>query len=233
VETRASLPRQPGPQIELRGIGKAYAGQVVLENIDLEVRRGESVAVLGRSGSGKSTLLKLIGGLDTPDKGAVLHDGRDLGGMSDDERTRFRRQNLGFVFQFFNLIPTLTVAENIGLPLALNGYTADKAEARIASLLADLGLGAVNTRYPEELSGGEQQRVAIARAIAHAPALILADEPTGNLDHDTAAQVLALLDATCKASATTLLVATHSLDVAKIADRVLTIRSTRLEETPL
>jgi putative ABC transport system ATP-binding protein len=227
------MSRQPGPQIELKGIGKAYAGQVVLENVDLAVQRGESVAVLGRSGSGKSTLLKLIGGLDTPDKGAILHDGRDLGSMSDDERTRFRRQNLGFVFQFFNLIPTLTVAENVGLPLALNGYAADSAEMRIADLLADLGLDKTNTRYPEELSGGEQQRVAIARAIAHSPALILADEPTGNLDHDTAAQVLALLDATCRASATTLLVATHSLEVAKVADRVLTIKGARLEETPL
>jgi putative ABC transport system ATP-binding protein len=220
-------------QIELQGVGKAYSGQVVLENAELGVRRGESVAVLGRSGSGKSTLLKLIGGLDTPDRGAILHDGRDLGAMSDDERTRFRRQHLGFVFQFFNLVPTLTVAENVGLPLALNRYAADAAAARITALLADLGLRAVDTRYPDELSGGEQQRVAIARALAHSPKLILADEPTGNLDHETAANVLALLSSTCKASATTLLVATHSLDVARVADRVLTIRGGRLEETPL
>ena len=225
--------RPPGPQIELTAVDKAYAGQVVLANAELTVRRGESVAVLGRSGSGKSTLLKLIGGLDTPDRGAILHDGRDLGAMSDDERTRFRRQNLGFVFQFFNLIPTLTVTENVGLPLALNGYAAGAAETRIAGLLADLSLHAVNARYPEELSGGEQQRVAIARALAHSPTLILADEPTGNLDYETAAQVLSLLGATCKASMTTLLVATHSLEVAKNADRVLTIRGARLEETPL
>jgi putative ABC transport system ATP-binding protein len=220
-------------QIELQGVGKAYSGQVVLENAQLWVRRGESVAVLGRSGSGKSTLLKLIGGLDTPDRGAIVHDGRDLSAMSDDERTRFRRQHLGFVFQFFNLVPTLTVAENVGLPLALNRYAADAAAARITALLADLGLRAVDTRYPDELSGGEQQRVAIARALAHSPRLILADEPTGNLDHETAANVLALLSSTCKASGTTLLVATHSLDVARAADRVLTIRGGRLEETPL
>jgi putative ABC transport system ATP-binding protein len=178
-------------------------------------------------------LLKLIGGLDTPDSGAILHDGRDLSAMADDERTRFRRQQLGFVFQFFNLVPTLTVAENVGLPLALNRYSTDAAEARIESLLADLGLRTVDSRYPDELSGGEQQRVAIARALAHSPKLILADEPTGNLDHETAASVLALLSATCRASTTTLLVATHSFEVAKSADRVLTIQSARLEETSL
>jgi putative ABC transport system ATP-binding protein len=220
-------------QIELKAVGKAYSGQIVLDNVELHVRRGESVAVLGRSGSGKSTLLKLIGGLDTPDRGAILHEGRDLSAMSDDERTRFRRLHLGFVFQFFNLVPTLTVVENVGLPLALNKYSAAAAEARIESLLAALGLRAVDSRYPDELSGGEQQRVAIARALAHSPKLILADEPTGNLDHETAGNVLALLAATCKSSATTLLVATHSIEVAKAADRVLTIQSARLEETPL
>ena len=222
-----------GPQIELKAVGKAYAGQVVLANVELAVARGASGAVLGRSGSGKSTLLKLIGGLDTPDQGAILHDGRDLSAMADDERTRFRRRNLGFVFQFFNLIPTLTVGENIGLPLALNRYAAPAAAARTAALLADLSLHSVEGRYPDELSGGEQQRVAIARALAHSPTLILADEPTGNLDHETAAQVLALLCATCKSSATTLLVATHSLEVAKVTDRVLTIKNAKLEETPL
>ena len=218
-------------QIELKAVGKAYSGQVVLENAELDVRRGESVAVLGRSGSGKSTLLKLIGGLDTPDRGAILHDGRDLCAMADDERTHFRRQNLGFVFQFFNLVPTLTVAENVALPLALNKYSGDVADARIRSLLADLGLGAVDSRYPDELSGGEQQRVAIARALAHSPKLILADEPTGNLDQETAAQVLSLLGAICRERATTLLVATHSLEVARAADRVLHIRNARLEES--
>jgi putative ABC transport system ATP-binding protein len=227
------MARPPGPQIELEAVDKAYSGQIVLQNVELKVPRGEAVAILGRSGSGKSTLLKLIGGLDTPDRGAILHDGRDLGSMSDDERTRFRRRSLGFVFQFFNLIPTLTVAENVGLPLALNRYVPTAADARVARLLADLGLEAVGARYPDELSGGEQQRVAIARALAHSPTLILADEPTGNLDHETAAHVLGLLCATCKSSATTLLVATHSLDVARVAHRVLTIRGARLEETPL
>ena len=224
------MSRPPDLQIELSGVGKAYAGQVVLENADLGVRRGESVAVLGRSGSGKSTLLKLVGGLDTPDSGAVVHGGRDLSRMTDDERTRFRREALGFVFQFFNLIPTLTVGENVALPLALNGFGDAAARARIASLLHDLGLGACEARFPEELSGGEQQRVAIARALAHGPSLILADEPTGNLDVETADQVLALLRETCRASGTTLIVATHSRDVVGIADRIFRIRNGRLEE---
>jgi putative ABC transport system ATP-binding protein len=136
---------------------------------------------------------------------------------------------LGFVFQFFNLIPTLNVAENIRLPLALNGYADAAADARIASLLDTLGLGACAARFPEELSGGEQQRVALARALAHGPRLILADEPTGNLDVETAGQVLALLKSTCRESGTTLIVATHSNDVAGIADRVLRIRNGALE----
>jgi putative ABC transport system ATP-binding protein len=222
----------PDNLVELRGVGKAYAGQVVLEDANLAVRRGELVALLGRSGSGKSTLLKLIGGLDIPDKGSVLHGGRDLSRMSDDERTRFRRQSLGFVFQFFNLIPTLTVAENVALPLALNKYASGPTAARVTRLLADLGLDAAHARYPEELSGGEQQRVAIARALAHSPSLILADEPTGNLDHETAEHVLALLGRTCRESGTTLIVATHSTDVVRSVDRVVGIRNGRLEERP-
>jgi putative ABC transport system ATP-binding protein len=215
--------------VELRHVSKAYAGQPVLSDANLEVRDGELLVILGRSGSGKSTLLKLIGGLDTPDAGAVIHAGRDLSAMNDTERTRFRRQSLGFVFQFFNLIPTLTVAENIRLPLALNDCADAPADARIASLLQTLALHECAARFPEELSGGEQQRVALARALAHGPRLILADEPTGNLDFETAEQVLALLDKTCRESGTTLIVATHSNDVAGIADRVLRIRNAALE----
>jgi len=177
------------------------------------------------------TLLKLLGGIDTPDTGLIVHGGRDLSRMSDDERTRFRRRSLGFVFQFFNLIPTLSVAENIGLPLALNGWDDAKSHSRTASLLEQLGLRGCERRFPEELSGGEQQRVALARALAHGPSLILADEPTGNLDQETAVQVLRLLEATCRESGTTLVVATHSSDVVGIADRVLRIREGRLEET--
>jgi putative ABC transport system ATP-binding protein len=215
--------------VELRHVSKAYAGQPVLSEANLEVRDGELLVILGRSGSGKSTLLKLIGGLDTPDAGAVIHAGRDLSAMNDSERTRFRRQSLGFVFQFFNLIPTLTVAENIRLPLALNGRADAAADARIASLLQTLALRECAARFPEELSGGEQQRVALARALAHGPRLILADEPTGNLDFETAEQVLGLLEKTCRESGTTLVVATHSNDVAGIADRVLRIRNAALE----
>jgi putative ABC transport system ATP-binding protein len=216
-------------QIELRGVSKGYSGQPVLEAADLRVRRGQAIVIRGRSGSGKSTLLKLIGGLDTPDSGAILHSGRDLAQMNDQERTLFRRRSLGFVFQFFNLIPTLTVAENIRLPLALNRFADEDASDRVVTLLHELELDGRAQRYPEELSGGEQQRVAIARALAHRPDLIIADEPTGNLDLETATLVIALLERVCRESSTTLVVATHSGEVASIADCMLQIRDRQLE----
>jgi putative ABC transport system ATP-binding protein len=220
----------PPQQIELRSVSKAFGTHRVLDAADLAVARGESVAILGRSGSGKSTLLKLIGGLDTPDSGAVLHAGRSLSGMSDRERTRFRRESLGFVFQFFNLIPTLTVAENVRLPLALNGVGERETRQRAEHLLHGLGLGECVDRFPDEISGGEQQRVAIARALVHEPGLIIADEPTGNLDVETAEQVLGLLGRACRERGTTLLMATHSSDVAAAAARVLRIRDGRVED---
>jgi putative ABC transport system ATP-binding protein len=223
---------RPIPQIELSQVRKAYGGRRVLDGADLTVGGGEILAIMGRSGSGKSTLLKLIGGIDVPDQGEVLHGGRNLNLMNDSERTRFRRESLGFVFQFFNLIPTLTVSENIGLPLALNGFGRAAAAARILRLLDDLGLAECAERFPDELSGGEQQRVALARALAHGPTLIIADEPTGNLDSETADQVSRLLRETCRASGTTLIVATHSVEAASIADRVVHIRNARIEEMP-
>jgi putative ABC transport system ATP-binding protein len=213
---------------ELRDISKSYGGQVVLDCAELSVERGEFVVICGRSGSGKSTLLKLIGALDTPDAGRVIHAGRDLAAMSDAERTRFRRESLGFVFQFFNLIPTLTVAENVELPLALNRLSRDVAAARIRGLLAELGVPGAGDRYPDELSGGEQQRVAIARALAHEPTLVVADEPTGNLDLETAEQVLELLGRSCRERHTTLIIATHSTEAIALADRVLEIRAGKI-----
>ncbi|MEO8466742.1 MAG: ABC transporter ATP-binding protein [Gammaproteobacteria bacterium] len=216
--------------IEVREVSKAYGAQPVLDHASLAIERGARVAVVGRSGSGKSTLLRLIGGLEPADAGSVRVGGADLGAYSEAERAAWRRRDLGFVFQFFNLLPTLTVAENVELPLALNAVVAKEARRRSLALLQELGLGACADRFPEEISGGEQQRVAIARAVVHEPQLVLADEPTGNLDIETAGQVLALLRHTCERRGTTLVIATHSADVAAQATRVIGIRGGRIEE---
>jgi putative ABC transport system ATP-binding protein len=217
-------------RIELRDVGKAYGTQAVLERASLSVQRGEFVVVIGRSGSGKSTLLRLIGGLESPDRGTVLVHGRDLGVMSESERALLRRTSLGFVFQFFNLVPTLTVAENVELPLALNGVPRAEARRRSVELLAELDVERCGDRFPEEISGGEQQRVAIARAVVHEPKVVLADEPTGNLDLETADLVLQLLQTTCRRRNATLVMATHSREVAGLADRVIAIRNALVEE---
>jgi putative ABC transport system ATP-binding protein len=218
-------------RIRLAGVTKAYGEHTVLDAVDLEIERGEFLVLIGRSGSGKSTLLKLIGGLDSPDSGSVHFGGRRLEQMRERERALFRRRRIGFVFQFFNLIPTLTAAENIQLPLALNALPGGEIARRTDALLAELGLEGCGGRFPEELSGGEQQRVAIARAVAHEPGIVLADEPTGNLDLETAERVLKLLDATCRRRGATLVMATHGREVIGLADRVLTIRNAKLEET--
>ena len=216
--------------IDVREVSKAYGTQPVLDRASLAIERGALVAVRGRSGSGKSTLLRLIGGLEPADAGTVRVGGADLGAYSETERAAWRRRDLGFVFQFFNLLPTLTVAENVELPLALNAIAAHEARRRSRALLEELGLGKCAERFPEELSGGEQQRVAIARAVVHEPQLVLADEPTGNLDVETAGQVLELLRRTCERRGTTLVLATHSVDVAAQATRVIAIRAGRIEE---
>src|SRR5690606_15252513 len=215
-------------RVRLEKVCKAYGSTIVLNNVNFSAKRGEFVVIMGRSGSGKSTLLRLLGGLETPDAGSVEHGGVRLERMTEAERARFRRREIGFVFQFFNLIPTLTVAENIRLPLALNGIDGAEAGARVTALLAELGLEGTGDRFPEELSGGEQQRVAIARALAHAPGLVLADEPTGNLDLETAERVLGRLDDACRKHGATLVMATHSREVVGRAHRVLTIRHGRL-----
>jgi putative ABC transport system ATP-binding protein len=216
--------------IELSGVAKRYGAQVVLADASASIGSGEFVVVLGRSGSGKSTLLRLIGGLESPDAGTVRVDGQDLVGLTEAARAKLRRSALGFVFQFFNLIPTLTAGENVELPLALNGVRRKDARRRCTELLEELDVAACADRFPEEISGGEQQRVAIARALVHEPKLVLADEPTGNLDLETAGHVLELLKTTCRRRQTTLIMATHSRDAAALADRVLSIRNGKIEE---
>jgi len=202
----------------------------VLEGLDAQVGSGERVAVMGRSGSGKSTLLNLISGIDRADSGSIHVDDLEVTGLGEPERTLFRRAHVGFVYQFFNLIPTLDVAENVRLVLELNGVRGRAARERSLAALRDVGLGARVHSAVDALSGGEQQRVAIARALVHAPKLLLADEPTGNLDDATAREVLpALLDLT-RARGTTLLIVTHDEALAGTADRVLELRDGRLHE---
>jgi putative ABC transport system ATP-binding protein len=216
-------------RIELRSICKAYGEQIVLDHAEASIGAGEFIAVIGRSGSGKSTLLKIVGALSSPDSGSIRHGSHELAQMSERELTAFRRRELGFVFQFFNLVPTLSVSENIELPLALNRAPHAEAARRIASLLEALGLAHCADRLPDQLSGGEQQRVAIARALAHAPSLVIADEPTGNLDVDTADEVLDLLIDSCREHSASLIIATHSREAAERADRVLRIVNGKLE----
>ena len=199
-------------------LSKRYAQTAVFHDVTLQVARGEFVALLGESGVGKSTLLNCIAGLDRADAGSVTIDGTGLAGLSDDDSARLRRAKLGFVFQAFHVLPHLTVAENVSLPLRLLGR---HDEARVTALLDAVGLGGLGARLPAQLSGGQLQRVAIARAVVHAPALILADEPTGNLDPDTAERVLAVLRTQVREAGAACLLVTHSAAAAGRADRVL------------
>ena len=197
----------------------------VLKDASLEVAEGEFVAIRGRSGSGKSTVLNLVAGIDRPSSGEVYVAGSALSRLGPRERTLLRRDHIGFVFQFFNLIPTLSVLENVLLPAELSGRDESR---RAADLLERVGLADRAASFPDRLSGGEQQRVAIARALVRDPRLVLADEPTGNLDDATGAAVMGLLDALTRRAGKTLLLATHSREVAALADRVLTIEAGRL-----
>jgi putative ABC transport system ATP-binding protein len=220
--------------IRLDQVAKDYTdaghSRTVLHDVAITIERGQIVALLGKSGSGKSTLLNLISGIDQPTRGTITIDGHDLTGLSERARTLFRRRHIGFVFQFFNLIPTLTVLENVLFPLELNGVARTTGRERAAALLADVGLADRGTSYPDQLSGGEQQRVAIARALIHDPMLVLADEPTGNLDNETGRQALALLERLTRRSGKTMLVVTHSPEVAAIADRVFRLHAGHLRE---
>jgi putative ABC transport system ATP-binding protein len=201
---------------------------VVLDGASATIAAGEIVALLGPSGSGKSTLLNLVGGMDRPDAGDIIIGDTVLNRLSERERTLFRRARLGFVFQFFNLLPTLTVRENLLLPLELNGI--EGGETRVRAMLERVGLATRANAFPDRLSGGEQQRIAIARALVHEPILVLADEPTGNLDDENAAAVLDVLESVTRDMGRTLLVVTHSAEVVERADRVITLRHGRLEE---
>jgi putative ABC transport system ATP-binding protein len=200
----------------------------VLHGLDATFVRGETVALRGRSGSGKSTLLNLISGIDVPDDGDVEIDGQLITAMSERDRTLFRRKNIGFVYQAFNLVPTLTVADNVRLVLELNAVKGAAAADRVSTLLDQVGLADRAISYPDLLSGGEQQRVAIARALAHRPSLVLADEPTGNLDDKTADNVLQMLNQLVREVGGTMIVATHSAMVATNCDRVLELHDGRL-----
>ena len=219
--------------IQVRGVTKRYSGRrelTVLDSIDLEIAKGEIVSIIGPSGSGKSTLLNLMGALDQPTTGEVLVDGHPLSTIDDRERTRIRRDSIGFIFQFFNLLPSLSAAQNVALPLHLRGWPRRKADARVRELLDLVGLGRRADHLPDELSGGERQRVAIARALSIYPPILLGDEPTGNLDTQTGAEILALVrDLQAKLGATVVIV-THDLSVAASCSRVVRLRDGRIVE---
>ncbi len=204
--------------LHIENLGKSFGTTPVFDAVSLVLRSGEFTALLGESGVGKSTLLNCIAGLDRADRGSVRINGTDLGTLDDDGCARLRRHSLGFVFQAFHVLPHLTVAENVGLPLRLLGRP--DAE-RVDTLLGDVGMAGLGGRFPAQLSGGQLQRVAIARAVVHAPGLILADEPTGNLDPDTAERVLAVLRAQVSVAGAACLLVTHSAAAAARADRVL------------
>ena len=222
--------------LSIRDLAKTYPGtrpRIVFEGVSLELAAGEYVAVMGESGSGKSTLLNLIAGLDRPDAGSVAIDGIALASLDDDALTRLRGERMGFVFQAFHVLPYLDVARNVGLPLALTGSDDAAAHARIREMLEAVGLADRATSMPRELSGGELQRVAIARALVHSPRLVLADEPTGNLDPETAAGVLQLLREQVKAGRAAGILVTHSHAAAATADRVLQLGRDGLRESAI
>lgn len=202
---------------------KTYRGiqqRSVLHDVSLDVAAGEYVCIMGESGAGKSTLLNLIAGLDTPDAGRIVLDGADLAALDDAARTRLRRAKLGFVFQAFHLLPHLDVERNVALPLALNGVAGREAQSRVDEMLAAVGLEGRGRSAPSELSGGEMQRVAVARALVHKPSLVLADEPTGNLDAESAAEILELLRAQLKRDGAAGILVTHSSIAAATTDRL-------------
>ena len=219
--------------LSVRNLSKRFSGprsKTVLAGVSLDLGQGEYIAVMGESGIGKSTLLNLIAGLDRPDAGNVSLGGTDLTALDDDALTLLRRQHMGFVFQAFHVLPYLSVAQNVALPLALNGVPDADMQARVAHMLAEVGLGEHATSMPRELSGGETQRVAIARALVHRPRLVLADEPTGNLDPESAAQVLELLRQCVKQEGAAGILITHSRAAAATADRIYMLSGSGLKE---
>ena len=220
--------------LEICNLSKTFdegeSQRIVFRELNASIRRGEFVVLFGRSGSGKSTLLNLISGIDLPTEGEVLIGGQNLTTMTEQKRTLFRRDNIGFVFQFYNLIPTLTVIENLLLPLELKKNIEAGSKKHALQILEQVSLADRANSYPDRLSGGEQQRIAICRALIHKPLLLLADEPTGNLDVETGAEVLNLLNHLIRDNHMTTLMVTHSPEVAQLADRVMTIRDGALVE---
>jgi putative ABC transport system ATP-binding protein len=217
--------------LELRDLRKSYGGRAVLHALSHSFAAGEFVAIMGESGVGKSTLLNLIAGLDTPDGGAVIVDGQEMAGLDDDAATGLRRTRMGFIFQAFHVLPHLTLAQNVALPLLLN-HAAAKDLARAGAMLDAVGLAGRGGDFPRQLSGGEMQRVAIARALVHRPALVLADEPTGNLDPETADSILALLRREIKATGAAAIMVTHSHAAAAQADKILVLSHSGLRLLP-
>jgi putative ABC transport system ATP-binding protein len=205
--------------LELRDLNKTYGGRTVLGGLSHHFKPGEFVAIMGESGVGKSTLLNLIAGLDAPDSGEILVDGTAMSGLDDDAATRLRRTRMGFIFQAFHVLPHLTLAQNVALPLLLN----NRGQERATEMLEAVGLAGRGGDFPRQLSGGEMQRVAIARALVHRPALVLADEPTGNLDPETADSILNLLRSEIKASGASAIMVTHSHAAAEKADQTLVL----------
>ncbi|MGE5357784.1 MAG: ABC transporter ATP-binding protein [Bacteroidales bacterium] len=217
--------------IDLQNVTKQFDGRrrvVALEGVDLHVASGELVSIVGPSGSGKSTLLNLVGGLDRPSSGAICIDGQRLDQLGDDQLTRVRRDKIGFIFQFFNLLPSLSCYENVALPLHLRGWKRAKIEGRTRELIDLVGLAARLEHLPDELSGGERQRVAIARALAVYPPILLADEPTGNLDSRTGADILRLVQDLHQRLRATILIVTHDANVARSCSRTITLRDGRV-----
>lgn len=221
------------PMIGLERVTKQFEGKrqvTALQDVSLTIAKGELVSIVGPSGSGKSTLLNLLGGLDRPSSGEVRIDGEALAGLSDDGLTRVRRDKIGFIFQFFNLLPTLSCLENVGLPLHLRGWSRSKVDARARELLDLVKLGHRVAHLPEELSGGERQRVAIARALSVYPPVLLADEPTGNLDSRTGEEILKLIGDLHGRLGSTVVIVTHDMKVAESCPRTLVLRDGRVEQ---
>ncbi len=221
------------PLLVADALEKTYTGGAApvaaLRGVSLVLEPGDFVALMGPSGCGKSTLLHLCGAMDRPSAGTLTIEGRDIGRLDDDALTRLRRDRIGFVFQFFNLLPTLTIGDNIALPCLLGGMAVQDAEQRAAALAERVGIGHRLAHYPQQVSGGEAQRAAIARALVHQPALLVADEPTGNLDSVNGANVLALLSDLNRDLGITILLATHAADVAAAASRTLRMRDGKLD----
>lgn len=229
-----TMPRIPHARaiVEIRGLRKTYeeAGQsrLILDSVDLDIHEGEFFVLLGKSGSGKSTLLNLIGGIDLADSGSIAVNGVDIARLTDRQLTLFRRDHIGIIFQFFNLIPTLTVLENVMLPEELRGAPSNATRQQARDLLDRVGLADRAATFPDKLSGGEQQRVALARALTSEPDIVMADEPTGNLDEETGQHVLDLLLELTRDAGKTLIMATHNPEIIPLADRVCRIHEGKL-----